>query len=180
MPETATPAEDGYTAVRDVIHKWPGDAERNAVIWHAIQAYECTVTPDVGQLQVELKRERMLSRMAQQHAMRCDADQAAAEAAQARAEARYAGLNAHHLRAVADHRADLDAMTERAERAEAAIEQVEALTERWGQGLWAERYAARELRAALHGAHSPADAPSPVAAATEAHGETTEAQEAGE
>ena len=55
------------------------------------------------------KAEAML-KMAERHAMRCDADQAAAEAKLARAEARYAGLNAHHLRAVADYRAELDAI----------------------------------------------------------------------
>jgi hypothetical protein len=71
-------------------------------------------------------------------------------------------------------------LDQRDERRRAEIARVEALAERWGRGLWAERYAARELRAALHGPHSPADARSPVPAAMETSGGAREAQGAGE
>lgn len=33
----------GYDAVYAVIQRWPGEAERNAVIWRAVMAYEAAV-----------------------------------------------------------------------------------------------------------------------------------------
>jgi hypothetical protein len=59
----------------------------------------------------------------------------------------------------------------------ATVERVEALAERWERGLWADRYAARDLRAALRAPHSPAEPLSPVSEASEVHGGAGEAQE---
>jgi hypothetical protein len=62
----------------------------------------------------------------------------------------------------------------------AANERMKALAERWGGGLWAERYAARELRAALDGAESHGDGRTPQTQGAVEGQEATEAQEARE
>ena len=44
----------GYDAVYAVIQHWPGSAERNAVIWRAVTAYEAVVTPELERLRAIL------------------------------------------------------------------------------------------------------------------------------
>jgi hypothetical protein len=39
-----------YAAVYEVIRKWPGTAERNAVIWRAVTAYRAALAGDPGDL----------------------------------------------------------------------------------------------------------------------------------
>lgn len=69
---------------------------------------------EMGRLRAELKRERTFTGMAERLALEADAERAGSEA-------RYATLNARHRRAVADHRKAADAITERAEKAEADL-----------------------------------------------------------
>jgi hypothetical protein len=54
--------------------------------------------------------------------------------------------------------AQIDLLAEERDALKATIERVKAIAERWGRGLWAERYAARELQAALDAPETTGDA----------------------
>lgn len=95
---------------------------------------------------------------------------------------------------LSEHEANVQRILQRKnvalEQAQAAIERVREVRDQWALAttspdgspnsrLRTQLYAdvVAWLDAALNAPHGPADAPSPVSAATEAHGETTEAQE---
>lgn len=110
--------------LRDIVAELLRRAEKAEAV---IEAKRGTRDTEMGRLRGQIKRERTHARMAQQHAMRCDASQAEAEAAQACAEANLAKLKAEHLRAAAEHEHKIDALTGRAERAEADRDALKAI-----------------------------------------------------
>ena len=57
-----------YAAVYEVIRKWPGSAERNAVIWRAVEAYRAALPDDTGPETAPLKTARDVARAVSEEA----------------------------------------------------------------------------------------------------------------